>query len=302
MKDKHLNNPHDKFFKESFSRKEIAQSFIQEYLPEALRNQINFKTLEILKDSYIDKELTEHFSDILYKVKISRKNAYLYLLFEHKSYSDTWFGFQLLRNMIKIWESCFKQNKRVIKLPIIIPILIYHGSEKWHLKNSIKPLFEEIIGTTQYIPDFKSEIFDISHISDEKIKGEVLLQVHFLLLKYIFKPELMKKIREILELLFTLSSKDKPTEYLQVLMMYLMSSIDNKQTEELGIEVEKVVKSGGTFMPTIAEKLIQEGEQKGKLKIAEKMLQKGLSNTDIRDITGFSIKKIEEPRNSLTRK
>ena len=121
MKGKHLNNPHDKFFKESFSRKEIAQSFIQEYLPETLRNQINFKTLEILKDSYIDKELTEHFSDILYKVKISGKNAYIYLLFEHKSYSDIWFNFQLLRNMIKIWEGYFKQNKRVKKLPVIIP-------------------------------------------------------------------------------------------------------------------------------------------------------------------------------------
>jgi predicted transposase/invertase (TIGR01784 family) len=216
--------------------------------------------------------------------------------------------------MIKIWESYFKQNKRVKRLPVIVPILIYHGSEKWKLKNSIIPLFEEIEGTTQYIPDFKSEIFDISHLSDDKIKGEILLQVHFLLLKYVFKPELINKVREILELLHTLSSKGTASEYLQVLMRYLMSSIDNKQKEELVEEVEKVIKSGGTFMPTIAEKLIQEGriegikegEQKGKieekLENAEKMLKKGLSNADIRDITGLSIKKIEQIRNSLKRK
>jgi predicted transposase/invertase (TIGR01784 family) len=204
--------------------------------------------------------------------------------------------------MIKIWENYFKQNKRVIKLPIIIPILIYHGSDKWCLKNSIKPLFEEITGTTHYIPDFRSEIFDISHISDDKIKGEILLQVHFLLLKYVFKPELMEKLHEILELLFTLSSKSEASEYLQVMIRYLMSSVDNKKTEELGIEVEKVIKSGGTFMPTIAEKLIQEGMQKEKLENAEKMLKKGISNADIRDITGLSIKKIEQIRNSLKRK
>jgi predicted transposase/invertase (TIGR01784 family) len=93
-----------------------------------------------------------------------------------------------------------------------------------------------------------------------------------------------------------------------------MSSVDNKQTEELGIEVEKVIKSGGTFMPTIAEKLIQEGriegriegkkvgKQEGITEVTEKMIQKGLSNADIRDITGLSIKKIEAIRNSLHRK
>ena len=204
--------------------------------------------------------------------------------------------------MVKIWENYFKQNKRVKRLPVIVPILIYHGSEKWHLKNSIIPLFEEITGTAQYIPDFKSEIFDISHLSDDNIKGEVLLQVHFLLLKYVFKPELLNKVREILELLSTLSSKSTASEYLQVLMRYLMSSIDNKRTEELVVEVEKVIKSGGTFMPTIAEALIQEGIQRNKLENAEKMLQKGLSNADIRDITGLSIKKIEEIRKTLKNK
>jgi predicted transposase/invertase (TIGR01784 family) len=302
MKDKHLNNPHDKFFKESFGRKEIAQSFIQEYLPKKLRNQINFKTLEILKDSYIDKELTEHFSDILYKVKISGKNAYVYLLFEHKSYSDIWFSFQLLRNMIKIWESYFKQNKRVKKLPVIIPILIYHGSEKWSLKNSITPLFEEITGTTQYIPEFKSEIFDISHLSDDKIKGEILLQVHFLLLKYVFKPELLKKVREILELLFTLSSKTKATEYLEILLRYLATSVDCENTDELKTEITKVIKTGENIMPTIAEKWVQDGQLKEKLITAEKMLKKGLPNCDIRDFTGLSIKKIEEIRKTLKNK
>ena len=55
-------------------------------------------------------------------------------------------------------------------------------------------------------------------------------------------------------------------------------------------------------MPTIAEKWVQEGKQEEKLEIAEKMLQRGLSNADIRDITGLSIKKIEEIRDSLKRK
>lgn len=49
----YLSNPHDKFFKESFSHKEVVESFIQEYLPEAIHKQVDLNSLEILKDSYI---------------------------------------------------------------------------------------------------------------------------------------------------------------------------------------------------------------------------------------------------------
>ena len=43
MKKEIINNSHDKFFKESFRRKEIAESFIKEYLPKKIRNQFKIK-------------------------------------------------------------------------------------------------------------------------------------------------------------------------------------------------------------------------------------------------------------------
>ena len=96
MDESYLSNPHDKFFKESFSRKEVARSFIREYLPRGICTQLDLKTLTIRKDSYIDKEMFEHFSDILYSVKLSGKQAFIYLLFEHKSTIDHWTGLAAL--------------------------------------------------------------------------------------------------------------------------------------------------------------------------------------------------------------
>jgi predicted transposase/invertase (TIGR01784 family) len=255
-----------------------------------------------LKDTYIDKELSEHFSDILYKIKISGKNSYIYLLFEHKSYQDEWIGFQLLRNMIKIWEGYKKQNKRAKKLPIIVPLVIYHGAEKWNVENSITPLFEEIPGTKPYIPDFKAEVFDISHIPDDRIKGEILLRVHLLIQKYIFKPELFEKLEEIFKLLITLSSKTKATEYLEVMIRYLTASIESKKSENLKTEIGKVIKFGGDIMPTIAEKWVKEGALKKEIEICEKLIERNMDNAEIRNITGLSIKKIEDIRKSLKNK
>jgi hypothetical protein len=53
-------------------------------------------------------------------------------------------------------------------------------------------------------------------------------------------------------------------------------------------------------MPTIAEKWVRDGIEKGKIEDAEKMIEKRMTNADIRDITGLSIKKIEEIRKNLS--
>ena len=41
-----ITNVHDKFFKETFSRLEVAQSFIEELFPQELKEKINLKDLK----------------------------------------------------------------------------------------------------------------------------------------------------------------------------------------------------------------------------------------------------------------
>ncbi|HLC16277.1 MAG TPA: Rpn family recombination-promoting nuclease/putative transposase [Thermodesulfovibrionia bacterium] len=60
-----LENPHDKFFKEVFSRHEAARDFLVHYLPKEIAELIDLEFLEISKDSFVDEELQEHFCDIL---------------------------------------------------------------------------------------------------------------------------------------------------------------------------------------------------------------------------------------------
>jgi len=68
-----VNHPHDKFFKEILGQRENAQDFFLNYLPDRIRALINLDSLEICKDSFIEKELNEYFSDLLYRLKLSGK-------------------------------------------------------------------------------------------------------------------------------------------------------------------------------------------------------------------------------------
>ena len=187
---------HDEAVKEYFSDIETAKSFFTEYLPADIVNNVDFNTMRICKDSFLNKKLAKYFSDILYQADLNNIDLFIYLLIDHKSREEPFMGFQFLKYMIRIWELYLKQNKKAETLPVVIPIVIYHGSKKWEVDKRFTSFFKAPGYLQEYIPDFNYRIYDISHISDEEIRGGVLLRVLFMTLKYIFTPELNYKLRE----------------------------------------------------------------------------------------------------------
>ncbi len=103
-----ITNPHDKLFREIWSDLKEARSFLENYLPPDVLELTDTNTLEICKDSFIEKELKDAYADILYRVKFENEPGYIYLLFEHKSYKDRLVHLQLLGYMINIsiYGSC----------------------------------------------------------------------------------------------------------------------------------------------------------------------------------------------------
>ncbi len=200
MKTEEIKNIHDKFFQETFTRKEIAESFLKHYLPEQLIPHINFGSLSIIKDSFIDKELLEHFSDILYTVGFKKTDIYIYLLFEHKSYKEKLVAFQLLRYMVKIWDQHLKQHPKTKKLPAVFPMVLYHGKTEWKIPENFQSVIQKdaVSLLKEYIPEFSYRLYDISHMSDDEIRGGVLGRIVLMIFKYIFRPDLREKLPEII--------------------------------------------------------------------------------------------------------
>lgn len=85
-----IKNPHDKFFRELLGQPELAADFLQHYLPPEVVARLDLTRLELTHDSFVDADLQEHLSDLLYHVGLreNERAARLYFLFEHKSYSD----------------------------------------------------------------------------------------------------------------------------------------------------------------------------------------------------------------------
>ena len=74
--------------------------------------ELDLSAPELVKDSFIDTRLQEHFSDLLYKVKLrdAKTEAFIFFLFEHKSYPDKWVALQILRYLLELWENEKKEK------------------------------------------------------------------------------------------------------------------------------------------------------------------------------------------------
>ena len=174
-----VQTPHDKFFKETIGKVEVAEDFLNNYLPESIKNIVDTRTLEPQKDSFIDEELKETFADMLFKVDIDGKEGYIYFLFEHKSYTSKNVSLQLLKYMTAIWDAKAK-NKKKDELPVILPLLIYHGKDRWNAGNTLGNIikgYENLPDDVKkYIPNYEYLVYDISRYTDDEIKGSAYLR------------------------------------------------------------------------------------------------------------------------------
>ncbi|MBW1650709.1 MAG: Rpn family recombination-promoting nuclease/putative transposase [Deltaproteobacteria bacterium] len=270
-----VSNPHDKFFKEILSDINNAKSFFQEYLPQDILKAVNLDTLIIQKDSFIEKDFKEFFSDMLYTVLIGDKKSYIYLLFEHKSKFDKRTPLQLLQYMIKIWQLHIKQKG--FPLPVVIPLVLYHGEDKWSLKTDFGQLFDK--NTKQfkaYIPDFNYILYDLSQYTDDQIKGEVFLKAALLLFKYSSTKDILKKLPDIFSLLRSIAASKTGLASLEAFFRYIYYSSDLEMEKLKKIASESLNKSREEAIMTLAQRLINEGMQKGRQEGRQEGMQKGM--------------------------
>ena len=263
-------NPHDKVFRETYSNKENARSLLANNLPDRVLKLVDLDSLEISKDSFIEKDLADYYSDILYQVMFKNgSQGFIYVLFEHKSYYDKFVHLQLLEYIVKIWRLYIKQHKKQPDyLPIVIPLLVCHAGKEWsenteHLASLLSGPVDELAG---YIPDFGFELYDLHRYSDDQIKGTIMSRVILQLLKHIRDPDLRQKLPGILGLMRTLMGKETGLQWIEVVVRYQASALEDdelsvKQIKE--IAEEAISKETGEYVMTLAEKLRKEGEERG---------------------------------------
>ena len=280
----YLSNPHDHFFKDLFGRPEIAAEFLATYLPPEIVAELDLASPEPVKDSFVDEDLRESFSDMLYRAKRKRGGeAYVYILFEHKSWPDKWVGFQLLQSLTQIWKKL--KDVGVKSLSPVFPIVFYQGIESWNAGDDLSALIESDAdeALSRYGVKLRFYLWTLSTYDKNLLQGAVILRAGLLMMKAIFTPdnrEFVAQLKEILELLVR-DPEPTATEYLRTVLRYTAAARKGLAPESLGkIVTENLPKpEAERLMSTVAEIWVQQGMQQGLQQAQMEMTQRMAEHT-----------------------
>lgn len=293
-----INNIHDKFIKQLLSDKEIAIAFLRDFLPTEVTDFLDLGSLTYENTSYLSTELKESYSDMVWRINSKTdKQAKVCLLLEHKSYVDTYVGFQLLEYMALGYQKQLKEKKQ---LELIIPVVYYHGQEKWAYQ-PLPSFFEKYPDFLKaYLPAFKTEFINLQTLEQEQLQalGNGLIRSVLTIQRYYDnETELNNSITRILDSL----NPYLESNLVYVIFVYLLHS-SKLDKEKLRIQLSNFPDTLNKKVMSIYDELIQEGIEKGIEKGVEKGIEKAILNSfdngfsieQIRLITGETTVKIKE--------
>ena len=309
-----LKHPtHDSSFKVMMANKKLATEFFNQHLPLPIKKLIDFESLELCKESYIDNELSLSAVDVLYKAHFNEKPGYLYIISEHQSRVDKLMPFRLLKYMIKIMDHHIKSYD-IDRLPVIFPMVFYHGQHSWNSSMDLFDLFGDNKDLAKSILLQPYKLIDVNQIPDNELKNSSYAGVMSFIFKHIFARDILPYLEQIKDQLLTIENDPNNKDLLINLLKYIIikGRIDKKEqlTEFINVTFSKEI---GKKMATTAELYYQEGLEKGvqqgvqqgiekgvqqgvekgefetKKRIASNLLNKGHTLEEIAEITGLTV-------------
>jgi len=131
--------PHDSLFRHVFGDVERGGALLRSLLPPRVRDATRWDTLELRSGSFRDAELAALESDLLFGAELAGREALFYVLVEHQSSPDAAMAWRIWRYVTRIWE---RHGGPGATLPLVVPIVVYHGARPWTAARSIDGLID----------------------------------------------------------------------------------------------------------------------------------------------------------------
>ncbi len=312
---------HDLFFKSSLQDIEVAKDFFKAHLPKKIQKMIDWGTLHLENDSFIDQDFKTAFTDVLYRVKLKKQygqeQVYLYVLSEQQSTPDAFMAFRLKYYLCKIWDRFLKQTPKrdqneTLKLPLILTITFYNGKKRpYPYTMDFFELFEDsALAKELYTAPFP--LVDLSVIPDEELLTHGYVAAMELLHKHAYHRDLVPVIKQLIkhDLLQLLKQLDSGQHLSRLVKYALEYEKDDYADEVVTLLTEALPDMKETIM-SAADQLRQEGHANGlkqgmldgieyeKKIIAINMIKEGLSDSLVARTTGLSMDCLGELKNNL---
>lgn len=236
------------------------------YLPPDVAQLLDLSRLELVKESFADGQLQEHFSDLLYRVGlVGDGTAYIHLLLEHKSAPDDWVALQTLRYAMFDWVNV--QRTKAKKLPVILPVVLYHGKAKWNVPQDFGALFEvreEWAALRRFIPQFHYHLCDLSNYTDDELTQGEELPPALLALRHVFSRDAKQHFVKTVQHTIAWHDERERLEFLETLAVYYTTGSELSQKEVVTTVNDLFSEQFSHIKIPLFEKWVEKGRKEGR--------------------------------------
>ncbi len=100
---------HDQIFRKAMENPLVAHESFDAHLPKHIKDLVDFTSLEMDNTTFVEPNLRDTISDVLFYTKFGKQDGYLYLLVEHQSSPDHFMAFRLFKYMMNICDRYLTQ-------------------------------------------------------------------------------------------------------------------------------------------------------------------------------------------------
>ncbi len=267
---------HDAGYKYLFSNSRIAWQLLHSFVDIPILREIRPENLQLVDKSFVSDELLKREADVLYRVEMEGRSAYIYILLEFQSTPDKAMPVRMLNYIMMFYDMLLRNSKRG-KLPAVLPLLFYTGEKNWNVPFRLEELIRGYL-PDRYIPHFEYYPIIINDYSDETLfEINNLISAIMVMSKGSDGWELQEKIKRLGSCL-----KQEHKDDLRMFTGWLVQLLSEKEPLP---EIDGIFrrKDGGGMIVEAAKHLTQIWMQQGIEQGFEKGIEKGIEKGGLKD-------------------
>lgn len=161
------SQPHDALVRWAFTQREHAIGLLKAALPADVVSAVDWGTVRVVKDSFVDDALRSRYSDVIIEARLRAGGGpiFFYTLIEHQRDVEPLMVFRVLTYLVRLWDRLLRDKRVTRELPPILPVVIHHSERGW----TAAVAFQDIVAgkgparaaLDRYIPHFEVRLFDL---------------------------------------------------------------------------------------------------------------------------------------------
>lgn len=267
-------NEHDSMFAKACSDVRVAKDILQQHLPQPLQEAFDFSLLELCKDRYIEPDLSQRITDMVYRLQLknSAKKAYVIVSIEHQSTPAKYMPLRILQYEASIMKQHLQNHGYV---PLVYSLVYYNGASPWNYPTDLKALIEAPQELIEQYALKAFQLVELNKISDETLRAHFWSGLLGMVMKHVYDKNVLPMLEGILAELKA-AEEQEGHDFVQTLLHYLYKKAEIQDEKKFrALIITHLSEETGRKIMSLAQQHTEQGRQEGRQEGIQQGIQRG---------------------------